>query len=101
MIGRFIGAAIGKKAADAVGARVGGPVGAAIGLGLASRRFRGAAFGGLAVMGGLALYRHLRGETAPARDVRPNAASDDIDMAANVVVENDAATRAAHAPRAV
>ncbi|MGB3722815.1 MAG: hypothetical protein WA979_08360 [Pacificimonas sp.] len=62
MLGKIIGATAGRKAANMVGSKVGGPIGAAIGYGLVSRRFRKAAFGGLAVIGGLALYRRLRGE---------------------------------------
>lgn len=66
MIGKIIGATVGRKAANAIGTKVGGPVGAAIGYGLVSRRFRGAAIGGLAVMGGLALLRRFKGEQVKA-----------------------------------
>lgn len=62
MLGKIIGATAGRKVANMVGSKVGGPVGAAIGYGLVSRRFRGAALGGLAVMGGLALFRKWRGQ---------------------------------------
>ncbi|MGB7405137.1 MAG: hypothetical protein WA906_05570 [Pacificimonas sp.] len=60
MLGKIIGATIGRKAANKLGTTVGGPAGAILGYGLASRRFRGAAIGGLAVMGGLKLYKALR-----------------------------------------
>ncbi|MEM8826998.1 MAG: hypothetical protein AAGD40_08775 [Pseudomonadota bacterium] len=71
MIGKVIGAALGRKAANAIGTKVGGPIGAAIGYGLVSRRFRGVALGGLAVMGGLAVLKRLRGEDdAPRVDMR-------------------------------
>ena len=67
MIGKIIGAVAGRKAANMVGTKVGGPVGAALGYGLASSRLRGAALGGLAVMGGLALVKRLRGTSARAK----------------------------------
>lgn len=60
MIGKVIGATIGRKAARTLGTTIGGPAGAAIGYGLASRRFRKLALGGLAVMGGLAAYRKVK-----------------------------------------
>ncbi|MBZ6379257.1 hypothetical protein B5C34_08705 [Pacificimonas flava] len=60
MLGKFIGATIGRKVARQVGTAVGGPAGAAIGYGLASRRFRKLALGGLAVVGGLAAVRSLK-----------------------------------------
>lgn len=62
MLKKLFGAAVGRRVANSVGTSVGGPLGAAVGYGLASRRLRGAALGGLAVMGGIAAIRTLRRE---------------------------------------
>ena len=70
MIGKLIGAALGRRAARSVGNKVGGPAGAAIGYGLASRRFRKLALGGLAAMGGLAAYRKFKEEKDSPRSFR-------------------------------
>ena len=73
MFGKIIGATVGRKAARSLGTKIGGPAGAAIGYGLASRRFRKLALGGLAVMGGLAAFRAMKN----GEDLRSLIGSDD------------------------
>jgi len=71
MLGKIIGAAAGKRAADHLGRRVGGTTGAMIGAGLMSRRFRSAALAGLALTGAAALYRRYKNSQPAETGVRP------------------------------
>lgn len=67
MLGKIIGATIGKKVADRIGRTVGGPMGAALGYGLASRRLRGAALAGTAIVGGIAALKKFRDRQSYAK----------------------------------